>query len=91
MAGGVYLTQRGLKSIEEAFDSKSWPTADGLVTHSFVHLTETPVMENGREVPDKTSKSYSPDIAYTYTVQGQEYSGRMARKLLISTPSRSIV
>lgn len=75
VAGGVYLTERGLQSVEESFDSKTWPTTDGAITHSFVHTKETPIKKNGREVPNKKTKSYAPDIAYTYTVNGQELKG----------------
>lgn len=75
IGGGVYLTQRGLKSIEESLDAKGWPTTEGVITHSFVHTKETPVKKNGRVVPNQKTKSYSPDIAYTYSVKGQELTG----------------
>ena len=72
---GIYLLQRGLKSVEQSIASRDWPTVDGEITRSAVHMTETPVRKNGREVPNKTSRSYSPAIEYRYTVKDQELTG----------------
>ncbi len=75
VAGGVYLVQRGLKSLEQSIASRDWPTVDGEITSSSVKMTETPIKKNGREVPNKKSRSYSPAIQYRYTVKDQELIG----------------
>ncbi len=75
LSGGVYLTQRGLQSVEQSITSRDWPTVEGEVIRSSVHMTESPVKKNGRVVPNKKSKSYSPHIEYSYTVKGQELTG----------------
>ncbi len=72
LSGGVYLTHRGLQSVEQSIASRDWPTVEGEILRSSVHMTETPVKKNGREVPNKKSRSYSPAIEYLYTVKGQE-------------------
>jgi Protein of unknown function (DUF3592) len=75
LGGGVYLTQRGLRSVEQSIASRDWPTVEGEVVRSAVHMTESPVKKNGREVPNKKRRSYSPKIEYRYTVKGQELTG----------------
>lgn len=75
LAGGVYLIRRGIESVEESIASQSWPTVTGEITRSSVKTTETPVMKDGREVPNEKSKSYSPDIEYRYAVNGKELTG----------------
>ncbi len=75
LGGGIYLVQRGLKSVEQSIVSRDWPTVDGEIVRSAVKLTESPVRENGREVLIKKSRSYSPSIEYRYTVQGQGLTG----------------
>lgn len=72
---GIYLLQRGLQSVEQSIASRDWPTVDGEITNSAVHMTETPIKKNGREVPNQTSRSYSPAIQYRYTVKDQELIG----------------
>ncbi|RLS55423.1 MAG: DUF3592 domain-containing protein [Planctomycetota bacterium] len=75
IGGGVYLTQRGLKSVEESFAATSWPTTEGVIVRSAVHTTETPIKKNGREVPNKKTKSYAPSIEYRFSVKGQALTG----------------
>ncbi|MFH1299773.1 MAG: DUF3592 domain-containing protein [Planctomycetota bacterium] len=72
---GAYLTQCGLHSLAAAIDSKSWPTSDGVITRSSVKTFVTDVRENGRVVPNRQSRSYSPEIEYQYKVDGQELKG----------------
>ncbi len=73
---GVYLTQCGLHSLEVVLDSKSWPATDGVITSSSVKMFVTEIKENGRVVPNKQSRSYSPAIEYQYTVDGLTLKGR---------------
>ena len=61
---GVYLTQRGLQSVEAALESKSWPTTDGVITRSSVRVFVSRHAEKGRVVPSRESRSCSPDIEY---------------------------
>jgi hypothetical protein len=75
VAGGVYLVQRGIQSVEESISSRDRPTVTGEIVRSSVKLTESPIIQDGREVPNRTSKSYSPDIEYRYNVKGQDYTG----------------
>lgn len=72
---GIYLLQRGLQSVEQSIASRDWPTVEGEITRSAVHMTETPIKKNGREVPNKKSRSYSPAIEYRYFVKDQELIG----------------
>ena len=72
---GVYLVQRGLQSVETALESKRWPITDGTITRSSVKVSVTRVREKGRDVPNKQSRTYSPDIEYRYTVDGQQQTG----------------
>jgi hypothetical protein len=75
LAGGIYLIHRGIQSVEEAIASRDWPTVTGEIIRSSVKMTESPIIRDGREVPNQTSKSYSPDVEYRYTVNGQELTG----------------
>ncbi|WP_299460459.1 DUF3592 domain-containing protein [uncultured Gimesia sp.] len=72
---GAYLTQCGLHSLAAAIDSKSWPVTDGVVTRSSVKTFVTEVREKGRVVPNRQSRSYSPEVEYRYTVDGLELTG----------------
>lgn len=75
LGGGVYLMQRGLKSVEESIASRDWPTVGGEITRSAVDMTETPIKKDGREDPNKKSRTYSPSIEYRYFVKDQELIG----------------
>jgi hypothetical protein len=72
---GIYLLQRGLQSVEQSIASRDWPTVEGEIISSAVDMTETPIKENGREIPNKKSRSYSPAIRYRYYVKDQELIG----------------
>jgi len=75
LGGGVYLMQRGLKSVEESIASRDWPTVEGEITRSAVQMTETPIKKDGREDPNRKSRTYSPTIEYRYYVKDQELIG----------------
>lgn len=75
LGGGIYLLQRGLKSVEQSIASRDWPTVEGEIIRSAVHMTESPIKKNGREVPNQKSRSYSPAIEYRYYVKDQELIG----------------
>ena len=72
---GGYLVQRGVQSLDTALKSTTWPTTQGIVTRSTVREFASDVRENGRVVPNRKSRTYSPDIEYRYTVGGLELTG----------------
>lgn len=64
--------------VEEAEASKSWPTAEGIVTHADINT----------HLSDGTSM-YAADIKYTYVVDGKTYSGNRISTLDGSSSSAS--
>ncbi len=61
-AAGLFLLWQGVKEHRACRESRNWPCVEGRITESAVQVTRR-----------HHSTSYSPQIAYTYSVAGQAY------------------
>jgi len=65
---GLWCIATTMGDLIEAFQSSSWPTTPGEIVSSRIHLYAA-----GRS----RNTSYLPEITYTYTVAGQNFTGTM--------------
>lgn len=77
IAGGVGLIVKGVKTIEESRESRTWPTAPGKIVRSEI-LQETSSRRNRSDGRNKTttSTSYRADIEYEFEINGEKHLGK---------------
>jgi hypothetical protein len=63
---GILYYARGLSA--KAQQSLSWPSTDGVISHSAV------LMQTQRDSSSASSTSYKADVTYRYKVRGRDYS-----------------
>ncbi len=61
-AAGLFLLRQGFTEHRACRESRNWPCVEGRITESTVQVTRR-----------HHSTSYSPQVAYTYSVMGQAY------------------
>jgi len=66
---GLWTASKGFTLATEASQSSSWPWAPGQIVKSHVRVS----VSHGRH----SSTSYTPEIDYTYAVDGTSYTGTM--------------
>jgi hypothetical protein len=64
---GIYFLIQGSKAVAEASESSSWPITAGEIISSFVKTSTSTGAHHGT--------SYDPEISFTYSVAGKNYSG----------------
>ena len=75
LAGAAALWIRKRVRLKHA---RSWPTEDGRVESTAIRLQQSSGGKAGT-----TSSSYIATVTYSYTVQGQSYSGTLRRNFML--------
>ena len=68
---GIVVTGFGIQYLRQGLDSKNWPETSGIVTASYAEH-----QISHRNSAGSSSDSYVARIAYTYTVNGINYTSR---------------
>lgn len=77
---GATIAGFGVRTVLQARESAAWPSAQGIIR------TSTVTSQRG----SKGGTTYKPEVTYTYTVDGAEYTGNLiAYGLKGSSASRS--
>jgi len=76
---GLVLIYNSTKLLYESMASLSWPTCEGIVTHSEIEPL-------GRGV--KSGRSFMGAIRYDYTIEGEKYTGDRYRIGYLGVPDR---
>ena len=70
---GAIMMIVGAGSLQDGWDSETWPNTEGTVTHSDVRYHSSSSSQG------RSSSSYTVEVEYSFSVDGDEYTGNRLR------------